>query len=594
MEDAVQSSPPRKRLRAVHACNICRARMIRCDGHDPCASCSASEQNCTYGLNPNHKGKTDLILAGVLRMEAALFDMRSMVSSPSFLGSQMTLPPIDSSLETLSSHQRSSPSSTSNADNLQNAVLDPMHTSATESILQWHHFDVFPSLRQTYISIFHLEQSREPIKLRASTMYLYVNGAEIDRIITSFASSVNFWYPTMSTDMLKAAQTRIADGKAADTTSSCLAYLVMALGCANLTISAAHHRAMGDIYMDTVLKKLCVVQTEVSTAATQCLFFVALYFAFVRRPLQAWQYINMAATQCRLLLSYSPANETSDDQECLRRIFWSCYILESDYLAELSALPQSGIALIESSIPLPAQYNTHANIQEEEQSSLYFLACISMRRLLNRVHHVLYARESGVSLDNGRFPSVVSELNHQLEEWREFLPVSLKFSVDAQETANEYGGFLRQRYLTCRSVIYRPYLTWIITNCMDTMTTPENVLGSCKSCLDACLLHIINLRWFAHTVFVDTWICSLSMTAAMLILLVACRLPVLRQLVGEEVLTAASYLKQLIQEWTEISGQPDSPSIEQSLRLITEIDGFIQQEYQGEEEYDLVQRVRGC
>jgi len=458
------------------------------------------------------------------------------------------------------------------------------------------------------VSIFHLEQSREPIKMRASTMYPYVSGADIDHIFTSFGNSVNFWYPTMSTDKLKAAQSLISDREADDSTSSCLAFSVMALGCANLAISGpgagtdlskaaiecrADQRAIGDMYMDAVLKKLYVVHMEISTTATQCLFFVALYFAFVRRPLQAWQYINMAATKCRLLLSYSPANESNDDQECLRRIFWSCYILESDYLAELSALPQSGIARIESSIPLPGHYNTHSNTQEEEQSSLYFLACISMRRLLNRVHHVLYARESGVSLDNARFPSVVSELNHQLEEWRDFLPVAFNFSLDTQETATEYGGFLRQRYLTCQSVIYRPYLTWVLTSCTDTMTLPENVLSSCKSCLDACLLHIINLRGFSHTVLVDTWICSLSMTAAMLILLVACRLPVLRQLVGEEVLTAASHLKQLIQNWTKISGPPNSPSIDQSLRLISEIDGFIQQEYQGEEGYHLVQRTSG-
>jgi hypothetical protein len=38
----------------------------------------------------------------------------------------------------------------------------------------------------------------------------------------------------------------------------------------------------------------------------------------------------------------------------------------------------------------------------------------------------------------------------------------------------------------------------------------EEVLTSCKACLDACLLHILNLRGFAHTVLVDTWICALS------------------------------------------------------------------------------------
>jgi hypothetical protein len=80
------------------------------------------------------------------------------------------------------------------------------------------------------------------------------------------------------------------------------------------------------------------------------------------------------------------------------------------------------------------------------------------------------------------------------------------------------------------------------------------------------------------------------MTAAMLVLLVACRVPVLRQLVGQEVLIAAPHLKQLIQNWNRIAEQPISPSIEQSLRLIGEIDGFIRQEYQGEKEYHLVQR----
>lgn len=133
-----------------------------------------------------------------------------------------------------------------------------------------------------------------------------------------------------------------------------------------------------------------------------------------------------------------------------------------------------------------------------------------MRRLLNRVHHVLYARESGVSLDNARFPSVVLEFDHQLEEWRELLPAVFNFSVDTEETATEHGGFLRQRYLTCRSVIYRPYLTWVLMSCTDAPNIPEIVLHRCKSCLDACLLHILNLRGFAHTIFIDTWICSLS------------------------------------------------------------------------------------
>jgi hypothetical protein len=144
-----------------------------------------------------------------------------------------------------------------------------------------------------------------------------------------------------------------------------------------------------------------------------------------------------------------------------------------------------------------------------------------MRRLLNRVHQLLYARDTGASLDNARFPAVVAELDHQLDEWRDVLPPAFAFAVgrDAPPPATERGAFLRQRYLTCRSVIYRPYLMWMLSGAGGAGygdglggggTVSEEVLANCKACLDACLLHILNLRGFGHTVLVDTWICSLS------------------------------------------------------------------------------------
>lgn len=236
-----------------------------------------------------------------------------------------------------------------------------MHTSATESILQWPHFNMFPVLRQMHVSIFHLEQSREPVEMRISTVYPYISCVDIARIINSFESGVNFWYPTMSITKLKAAQSLISERESDDSTASCLAYLVMALGCANLAVPGpvsvtefsdsanefqVAQQALGDIYMDMVPKKIIfgayrskykrsAVFIPDRVSGTSCMFELcllkiqlSLYYAFVRRPLQAWQYINMAATKCRVLLSYSPVDENSKDQECLRRIFWSCYILE--------------------------------------------------------------------------------------------------------------------------------------------------------------------------------------------------------------------------------------------------------------------------
>lgn len=188
----------------------------------------------------------------------------------------------------------------------------------------------------------------------------------------------------------------------------------------------------------------------------------------------------------------------------------------SDYVAELSACPPSGIARIESSIPLPGAYHTHSTNDQEEQSALYFLACISMRRLLNRVHQLLYARGTGAALDTARFPPIVAELNHQLDEWRDVLPVAFEFSIDTRPTRTDAGGFLRQRYLTCQGVIYRPYLMWILSGSqigshgISAISPSQDALSKCRACIDACMLHVLNLRGFAHTILVDTWICSLS------------------------------------------------------------------------------------
>lgn len=268
--------------------------------------------------------------------------------------------------------------------------------------------------------------------------------------------------------------------------------------------------------------------------------------------------------------------------------------------------------------------------QEEELSSLYFLACLSMRRLLNRVHDLLYSASSGASLDSARFPFIVAELSHQLEEWRELLPAAFHFTVDATPTSSPHGGFLRQRYLTCKSVIYRPYLTWVLRSWdgglrdglegegrglgmgMGRVGVTAEMVDKCEICLEAILLHILNLSGFAHTVLVDTWICSLrcvlnppplgpflllllfspfgyclgqdtdavkSMAGGMLILLAATRIPPLRSRMGSEVTTLGPLLEDFISQWMQIPGETISPSVEQSLRMICDVGGFIKSEY---------------
>lgn len=174
--------------------------------------------------------------------------------------------------------------------NVHNAILSSMHTSTTESVLEWPHFDMFPSLRANYTSIFVLEQSRPPLTDRPSIVTPYLGVEEVRQIIQSFQSSVNFFYPTMSKLKLESLQILISTGNLDSSVESCLALLIMALGCASQSVRLLFdayetsketldyrqsRRALAEMYFDGVLKRLHVAHLELTTEATQCLFFTA-------------------------------------------------------------------------------------------------------------------------------------------------------------------------------------------------------------------------------------------------------------------------------------------------------------------------------
>ncbi|KAH7154001.1 hypothetical protein DER46DRAFT_627941 [Fusarium sp. MPI-SDFR-AT-0072] len=565
----------------------------RCDGNNPCATCASIGHDCTYGSEANSRSKNDLILESVLRVEKTLHELRSAIPA----GVQLANSPQTNRANSFSgsspdlnlrrqSHAIQTPTSQDqreNVNNFENAVLDSMHTSTTESILQWPHFDVFPLLRHDGDSIFYLEQARPPLAVASNPMYPYVDAEDITSMLEAFERNINFWYPSMSQEQLGNIRATLQNGMPSeDTVHSCLCLLTLALGCASqaaedLRFTAEpdaaekdrrlRKRKLGDIYFQLALKKLHVAHLQVDSESTQCLFFTALYFASLVRPLQAWEYLSATATRCMLLLSYPPNTHDDEAEERIRRIFWSCYILESDYMAELSACPPSGIARVESSIPLPSTYHTHPSEIVEEESSLYFLACISMRRLLNRVHQLLYAKDTGAAFDHTRFPRIVAELQRQLDDWREVLPASFSFSIDTEEAATAAGGFLRQRYLTCKGVIYRPYLMWMLSSSYAETRVPPipDAMQNCKLCLDACLLHALDLRGFPQTVLIDTWICSLSMSGAMLIILAASHVPALKEFIGSRATLVGSHLEKLFRNWREVSFGGDSPSVDRSM-----------------------------
>lgn len=65
----------------------------------------------------------------------------------------------------------------------------------------------------------------------------------------------------------------------------------------------------------------------------------------------------------------------------------------------------------------------------------------------------------------------------------------------------------------------------------------------------------------------------------MLALLAACQVPFLRCLVDADVLRAGEHLRRLFESWQHEMCGPISPSVNQSLRIISTADSFIKDMY---------------
>lgn len=73
-----------------------------------------------------------------------------------------------------------------------------------------------------------------------------------------------------------------------------------------------------------------------------------------------------------------------------------------------------------------------------------------------------------------------------------------------------------------------------------------------------------------------------SMSGAMLILLAACRVPCLRELIGPEVFQAGDHVYYLFQNWQLLAAVPISPTIDQSMHIIREASSLIKETYYSE------------
>lgn len=408
--------------------------------------------------------------------------------------------------------------------------------------------------------LFFLLESRDPLPQALSfdawpsqaTQPLPPLGREVTNyLVSAFFSMAHESHPVLDEAEFRALYAGFGADSSLSNIESALCMIVLAIGAVAMSSpDAADFRTNppGMEYMQHALPTLISLSAwsfSYSTILAQALVLASNYFAFVVRPLHSWRLIFSASTILQFKLSGLEAQQiqqTPAAYESLLRLFWSCFLLECDRLAELE-LPRSSLQQLTDETSLPSCDNL-----EPLQSTCY-LAEISIRRLLNRIHNCLYPirqnlfRLSSAALmttDNFTREEIVAmqtvcdELRRQLDLWHASIPELYRPQLGTAPAGHtDRQLVLRIRYFAARHIIYRPFVLYIVSLSPSATSLPESILEKAALCIDSCRSYILNVTHIIQRPSQYTWTFSLSSLAAVVVVTLSSICPQLKHLVPD-------------------------------------------------------------
>ncbi|CAI7572668.1 unnamed protein product [Penicillium glandicola] len=270
------------------------------------------------------------------------------------------------------------------------------------------------------------------------------------------------------------------------------------------------------ILMNEYLLSFCPTVT-----LPQSLILISKYFGFLLRPLQSWKLVHMASTSIQYLNSRSQASPDNHElKSSIILLSWAAFDTECDLIAE-HHLPRSGIEHVIDLTPFPSFANHDA------QETHVFLAELSVRRLLNRVHHTMYEsdwtrRSLGLQPASSDSPSydfqslstilnVSQELDRQLENWFDLLPRTIKPDINEPSQCTGLQLNMLHRFHSAKDIITRPFLLCAIDSSPENDVPPmvlkqcESSIANCRAYLDASARRLMGPSFCAeiiiHTMF---------------------------------------------------------------------------------------------
>ncbi|KAJ5668822.1 hypothetical protein N7462_009892 [Penicillium macrosclerotiorum] len=554
------------RRRATIACQICRLRKTRCNGARPkCQLCTDLDAECVYrepGIKLDAGDK--LILEHLARIEGLLHS--SLVSQGTSQLALSSTSPATSNDTGIGSEDpvgkvngvTAAASGKMSAVGLGSWVNPPptisistmpkVHTTPALHLLQWPLIRDLVSEPYDPQNLLQLEMAREPLRLTPNSGFDLAN---VPAYMQAFFHNANVWYACVNPyTWNRYYRAALAQGFQ-DGPVSCLVLLVLALGSASRNGSIAFlppdHEPPGLPFFAAAWSLLPSIMMRNSVIATQCMILASAYLFYLVRPLEAWTLLSNVSMKLQLLFG-NPSRVPAQWKELSVRVYWNSLLYESDLLAELD-LPHSGIVNFEEIVDLPGGFEEEDDDDEDEgldedriadktrtsgftedlvgrDELWYFLAEIALRRLLNRVSHLIYQKDSSHTLSS--LGPIVSELDFQLSQWYDSLPQPVQFPLAQRPLSNPVQTVLRLRYNACRTIIYRPYILAVFEN--EQTGADPGVRECCRRCLDATVRQLEHIASHREGHLPYLWQGALSMVSQALLIMGATMSPTLSTL----------------------------------------------------------------
>lgn len=169
-------------------------------------------------------------------------------------------------------------------------------------------------------------------------------------------------------------------------------------------------------------------------------------------------------------------------------------------------LPRSGLISFEETVGLPCGFEevTDESGPAGRDDLWYLVAKVSLHRLLNRVRNVLYSK--GAPTDIHTLVPITTELDYQLGQWFDGLPLPVQFPRSRILLQNPVQTALRLRYFACRATIFRPYILAVLEN--EALGMDSSVRENCRIALESCMRQLeqvteqyVAIKFYTITIF---------------------------------------------------------------------------------------------